>query len=45
MWVMWSLVLVRMEIVLVSVQERCTVCAKYTIGSETVFDTPDGTLT
>ena len=29
--------------VLVSVQERCTVCAKHTIGSETVLDEPDGT--
>jgi ferredoxin len=27
----------------VSVQDRCTVCAKCTIGSEIVFDAPDGT--
>jgi hypothetical protein len=33
-----------LEIVLVSVQYRCTVCAKRTIGSEIVFDAPDGTL-
>jgi hypothetical protein len=26
-WVMWSLVLVYLEILLVSVQDRCTVCA------------------
>ena len=26
-----------------SVQDRCTVCAKRTIGSEIVLDTPDGT--
>jgi hypothetical protein len=24
-------------------QDRCTVCAKYTIGSEIVLDAPDGT--
>ena len=32
-----------LETVLVSVQDRCTVCAKRTIGSEIVLDTPDGT--
>ena len=31
---------VRLEIVLVSVQDRCMVCAKHTIGSETVLDAP-----
>ena len=31
---MWNLVSVRLEAVLVSVQDRCTVCAKRTIGSE-----------
>ena len=35
--------LVRLEIVLVLVQDRCTVYAKRTIGSEIVFDAPDGT--
>jgi hypothetical protein len=30
-------------IVLVSVQDRCTVYDKHTIGSEIVLDTPDGT--
>jgi hypothetical protein len=29
--------------VLVSVQDRCTVCAKCTIASEIVLDAPDGT--
>jgi hypothetical protein len=29
--------------VLVSVHDRCTVCAKYTIGSEIVLDAPKGT--
>ena len=32
-----------LEIVLVLVQDRCTVCAKRTIGSEIVLDAPDGT--
>ena len=41
--VMWNLVSVRLETVLVSVQDRCIVCAKRTIGSEIVLDTPDGT--
>ena len=27
----------------VPVQDRCTVCAKRTIGSEIVLDAPDGT--
>ena len=35
---MWNLVLVYWETMLVSVQERCTVCAKHTIGSEIVLD-------
>jgi hypothetical protein len=29
--------------VLVSVQDRCTVCHKYTIASEIVLDAPDDT--
>ena len=41
--VMWNLVSVRLEMVLVSVQDRCTVCAKHTIGLEIVLDAPDGT--
>jgi len=43
MWDMWNLVLVRLETVLVSVHDRCTVCAKRTIGSEILLDAPDGT--
>ena len=35
---------VRLEMVLVLVQDRFTVCAKRTIGSDIVFDAPDGTL-
>ena len=36
--------LVRMDMVLVLVQDRSTVCAKRTIGSDIVLDAPDGTL-
>ena len=39
---------VRLEMVLVLllvlVQDRCTVCAKRTIGSEIILDAPDSTL-
>ena len=42
-WVMWNLILVRLETVLVSMQDRRTVCAKRTTGSEIVLDAPDGT--
>ena len=38
--VLWKLVLVRLEIVLVSVQDRCTVCAKCTIGLDSVINAP-----
>ena len=31
---------VRLEMVLMSVQDSCMVCAKHTIGSETVLDAP-----
>ena len=37
-WVRWNLVLVRLETELVSVQDRCTVCAKRTIGLDIVFN-------
>jgi hypothetical protein len=42
-WVMWNLVLVYLETVLVSVQNRCMVCVKRTIGSEIILDTSAGT--
>ena len=32
---------VRLEMVLVLVQDRCTVCAERTIGLEIVLDAPD----
>ena len=35
---MWNLNSFRLEIVLVSVQDRCMVCARHTIGSEIVLD-------
>ena len=43
MWVKWNLVLVHLETVLASVQDRFTVCAKRTIGSGIVLDEIDGT--
>jgi hypothetical protein len=43
MWVLWNLTSFRLETVLVSVQDRFTVCAKRTVGLEIVLDTPDGT--
>ena len=42
-WVMLNLVLIRLQMVLVSVQDRCTVCAEHTIGSEIILYAPDGT--
>ena len=35
--------LVQLEIVLVSVQDSCMVCAQCTIGSEIVVEVSDGT--
>ena len=35
--------LVRLEMVLVLAQDRCTVCAQCTIGSDIVLVAPDGT--
>jgi hypothetical protein len=40
---MWNLVSVYLEIVLVSVQDRCMVCVVRAIGLEIILDTPDGT--
>ena len=37
-WVLLNLVSDRLEIVLVSVEDRCTVCAKRTIGPDIVFN-------
>ena len=40
---MWNLTSFRLETVLVSVQDRCTVGAEHNIGSEIILDTSDGT--
>ena len=37
-WVMWDLTSFSLETVLVSVQDRSTVCAKRSIGSEIILD-------
>ena len=42
--VMWNLISFRLEIVLVSVQDWCMVCARRTIGSEIILDAADRTL-
>ena len=39
-WVMWNHISVHLEMVLVSVRDMCIVCAKRTIGSETILDAP-----
>ena len=38
-----KLVSVRLEIVVILTQDRCTVCTERTIGSDIVLDAPDGT--
>jgi hypothetical protein len=38
MWVMSTLVLVYLETMLVSVQDRCAVCTKHSIGTESDLD-------
>ena len=40
MLVLWNLVLIPLEILLVSVQDSCTVCAKRMIGLDIVFYAP-----
>jgi hypothetical protein len=42
-WVVWNLILVRLETVLVPVQDRCMVSTEHTIGIEVVLDAHDGT--
>ena len=39
----WKLDSVYLEIVLILTQDKCMMCAEYTIGSEIVLDAPDGT--
>jgi hypothetical protein len=38
-----ELVLVHLEIVLISAQDRCTVCAECTMGMAIILGTPNGT--
>jgi hypothetical protein len=40
---MWNLVLLYLEIVLVLVQDRSTIYAECTTGSEIILDAPDRT--
>ena len=39
----WKLDAVRLEILLILMQDRCMICAERTIGSDVVLDTPNGT--
>ena len=39
-WVMWNLISVDLETVLMSVQDRCTVCAERTVGSKSFWMHP-----
>jgi hypothetical protein len=32
-----------LEIVLILMQDRCTICTEHTAGSEIILDAPDGT--
>jgi hypothetical protein len=40
---MWNISSFSLEIVLVSMEGKHTVCARRTIGSEIILDPPDGT--
>jgi uncharacterized membrane protein len=40
---MWNLVSVHFKTVIVSLKDRCTVCAERTMGSEILLDAPKGT--
>jgi hypothetical protein len=44
-WIVWNLVSLQLETMLVSVQDRCMVCAKRTIVTKIVLDALDGTPT
>jgi hypothetical protein len=39
----WKLISVHLELVLILTHDRCTACAKRTIGSKIILDTPDRT--
>jgi hypothetical protein len=36
----WKLVSVCLDIVLILIQDRCTVCAERTVGSDIILDAP-----
>jgi hypothetical protein len=36
----WNFISIHLEIVLILVQDRCTVCAEHTIGLQIVLDAP-----
>jgi hypothetical protein len=38
-----KLILVRLEIMLILMQDRCTVCTEHSMGSEIILHTPDET--
>jgi hypothetical protein len=40
---MWNLLSVRLEVILILMEDRCMVCAKRAIGSKIILDAPDGT--
>jgi hypothetical protein len=40
---MWNFILVHLQTVLMSVQERCMVCTEHTIDIEIILDALDGT--
>jgi hypothetical protein len=42
-WLRWMLDSVNLEIVIILTQDRCTVCAKHSTGSEIILDALDGT--
>jgi len=42
-WIKWKLILVHLETMLVSTQDRCKVCAERAISLKIVLDAPDGT--
>ena len=42
-WVIWNLSSFCLEEVLASVQDRCMVCTRRSIGSEIILVAPDGT--
>jgi hypothetical protein len=41
MWVVWNLISEHLEILLVSVQDSCTVRAERTMSSKIILDTPE----